>query len=146
MVNSINRVYKLSGLKIEDVDPKYREWGGGLRNRLREIGEEELYVATQRIPYHAVHGTSVDLVLHHLEPVDEGFKPDPSWSDVDSRLLLPTCILVLKAALAYLDKFLGGDVPELRPLHRRIDDLYRKMAKVEQAHEDWLNSQKATKS
>lgn len=146
MLNSIDRVSKLSGFKIEEIDSRYREWGGGIRNRLRELGEDDLYVATQRIPSHAVHGTWVDLVLHHLEPVGEGFTPDPSWSAVDSRLLLPTCILVLAAAQAYLRKFLGGDVPELRPLHRRIDDLYQKMRKVEQAHEDWLNNQKADRS
>jgi len=60
-----------------DVSPKRQEWGGSLRDRLKALDLEDLYVSLQRIPSHAVHGTWVDLALHHLEEKVGGFTPEP---------------------------------------------------------------------
>ncbi len=139
MLKSIERVCRLSGVAITDVAPKMGDWGGGLRNRLIALGQGETYVAQQRGPSHAVHGTWVDLVLHHLKAVENGFQPDPTWSRVDSRLMLPTCVLVLAAAHAYVDAFFPP-MPELQPLFDRMVDLEQRVRALDRAHEAWFSS------
>lgn len=44
MLDSINRVCQASGVKIEEVNQKYGDWGGGLRQRLKVLNKEEKYV------------------------------------------------------------------------------------------------------
>jgi hypothetical protein len=61
MLESINSVCQASGVKIGEVNRKYGDWAGGLRERLKALGKEEQYVGMQRLPSHAVHGTWVDL-------------------------------------------------------------------------------------
>jgi hypothetical protein len=141
MLKSIDRACGLAGLKIEEIDPKFRNWGGGLRERLKALGEESLYLSIQRIPSHAVHGTWVDLILHHLQEKEGGFTPDPSWSAVDSRLLCPPCIKILETARTYLNTFFG-DLPELKPLYARIDDLQARIKLLDAAHERWLSDRR----
>jgi hypothetical protein len=136
MMNSIDRVCKVSDVKIEEVPPKFRDWGGGFRNRLIALGEGERYAAQQGIQSHAVHGTWVDLVMRHLEVVDGGFRTYTAFMPVDSRVMLPLCIAVLPAARAYLDTFLPS-VPELEPLYERLADLEERILKVNDADEKW---------
>jgi hypothetical protein len=142
MLKSIEQVCRLSGVAITDVAPKMGDCGGGLRNRLIALGQGETYVAQQRGPSHAVHGTWVDLVQHHLTAVEGGFQPDPTWSRVDSRLMLPACVLVLAAAHAYVDAFFPP-LPELEPLFKRMVDLEQRIRAVDRAHEAWFNSRKS---
>lgn len=144
MLKSIERACSLAGLKIEEINPKVRDWGGNLKERLKALGEEELYLSTQRIPSHAVHGTWVDLILHHLQEGEGGFAPDPDWSPVDSRFLCPPCIGVLNAAHAYLKTFFGN-LPELRPLYQRINDLQERIQALDAAHEQWLGKRRKEK-
>ena len=139
MLSSIRNVCRLSGVEITDVQPRMGDWGGGLRNRMVAIGEGELYTGQHGLPSHAVHGTWVDLVQHHLVEVDGGFRPDPTWSRVDSRLMLPTCVFVLTAAHLYLNQ-LFPPLPELEPLLDRITDLEHRIMETDQAHEEWLGS------
>ena len=135
MLKSIERVCRLSGVAIADVPGKMTNWAGGLRNRLVAIGEGDAYPMLQRLPSHAVHGTWVDLLQHHLADAgDGGFRPDPTWSRVDSRLMLPVCVLVLVAARTYLQAFFLGR-PELKLLLERIEDLMRRIMSVDDAEE-----------
>lgn len=48
MLESINRVCEASSVKIEEVKQKYGDWGGGLRERLNNLGKEEQYISVQR--------------------------------------------------------------------------------------------------
>jgi hypothetical protein len=139
MLESIQRTFDRSGYKLQDVTAKFQPWGGGMRNRLREIGWTEAYVSLERIPSHAVHGTWVDLLLHHLKPVDDGFAPDPSWLSIDTRYLSPVCLVVLAAARDYLSTFLGN-LAELQPLYVRIDDLTQRILMVTRAYEEWVTA------
>ena len=139
MLKSIQRVCRLSRVKITDVQPRMGDWGGGLRNRMMAIGQGELYAGVHGLASQAVHGTWVDLVQHHLAEVDGGFRPDPTWSRVDSRLMLPTCVLVLTAAHTYINQFFPP-LPELEPLLDRISDLEERIMVVDQAHEEWFSS------
>ncbi|MDE2970971.1 MAG: DUF5677 domain-containing protein [Acidobacteriota bacterium] len=136
MLTSIERVRGLSGVAIEEVDKKLRNWGGSLRNRLEFLGDGDLY-AQQRVASHAVHGTWVDLLQRHLTAVDGGFEPKSSGLCVDARVMLPICIRVLQAARVYMDAFFPPR-PELRPLLERIEDLDARVRSVDQAHEQTL--------
>lgn len=135
MLASIYRMCRMSGTRIQDANARYGDWGGGLYERLRFLGIEELYLALQRLPSHAVHGSWVDLALQHLVEAGEGFRVDESWGRVDSRLLLPICIvMILPAVRAYLQQFLP-DCPERDHIFNRIDDLLARMSRVEAASE-----------
>ena len=141
MLESIDRVCRLSGVVIGDVDSRMRNWAGGLRSRLIAIGMGDGYPMLQRMPSHAVHGTWVDLIQHHLSDVNgEGFIPDPTWSHVDSRLMLPVCLLVLAAARTYVEVFFPP-LPELEPLVANLEALMGRIMAVEEAHEAWISSQ-----
>lgn len=147
MLKSIDRLCQLSGVLITDVQEKSGDWGGGLRNRLIYLGESEWYAAQQRLPSHVIHGTWVDLVQHHLTEVDKGFQPDPTWSRVDCRLMLPTCVPVLAAAHTYVEVFLSP-LPELAPLLERITDLKRRVIAVQNEtgeYSGWFDLDKAAR-
>jgi hypothetical protein len=136
MLESIDRVCTLSGLRITDVKAKNPDWAGGFRNRLEALREGHTYVG-MRVASHAVHGTWVDLTLHHLQEKNGGFAPDPSWSRVDTRLLLPVAVLVLQAAGEYVNRFLYAS-PDVTPLSERIAHTLARLKMVEDAHEAWL--------
>jgi hypothetical protein len=140
MLESIQRTFDRSGYKLQDVNARFQPWGGGMRKRLSDIGWAEAHVSIERIPSHAVHGTWVDLLLHHLKLADEGFAPDPTWLSIDTRYLIPVCLVVLEAARDYLTAFLG-DIAGLQPLYERIDNLKERILRVFEAHEAWLAEQ-----
>lgn len=140
MLRSIDRVCRLSGVTINKVQPKAGNWGGSLRDRLIALGEDESYAMQQRIPSHSVHGTWVDLINHHLTVVDDnGFRPKPDQARVDSRLMLPVCVLALKAAHTYIEVFIPP-LPERESLLERITDLTQRIITLDEAHEGWINS------
>ncbi len=129
MLRSIERLCEKSGLKIEDVSAKPRDWAGGMRQRLEAVHEEGAYAGLFRLPSHAIHGTWADLMLHHLVYEDGEFLPnlEPGRSDV--RLLLPAAFFVLMATHEYLGAYFG-DTPTLRPLYERITDLSRRIGET----------------
>lgn len=137
MLSSIRRTCELSGMRIEDIGAKYPDWGGGLRNRLGALDQGELYVSLQRIPSHAIHGTWVDLILHHLEAKEGGFLPKATWGNMDDRYFGPIALYTIEGAKDYVKSYFG-DQPELNPLYTRMDDLQQRILKVGHAHEDWL--------
>lgn len=139
MLASVERVFRLSGLEVDVMDPRPREWGGGLKNRLRKLGEEDRYVFFQRIPSHAIHGTWVDLVLHHLDEADGGFAPVPEPHSADARLLLPMARVILEGLDTYWSKFYQTIDAE-SALPNYIGDLIHRMAMVDSAHEEWLQN------
>lgn len=74
MLDSIDHVSRLTGVKIEEVNPNAGDWGGGLRERLKALGDDKLYIIL-RTGSHAVHGTWVDLVTNHLKGKTEDMFP-----------------------------------------------------------------------
>jgi hypothetical protein len=136
MLKSINAVCHASGVKIEEVNRKYGDWGGGLRERLKALNKEERYVGMQRLPSHAVHGTWVDLYLNHLEhdSKTDVFSPDPDFSWVDARILGPIAIFVLEATKPYVMRYFSG-IPESNLLLERIDDMRGRIHEVDAVHE-----------
>jgi len=147
MLSSINDVCQISGVRIEDVNRKYGDWGGGVRERLKAIGKEEQYVGMQRLPSHAVHGTWVDLYENHLEYDSKNnvFSPDPDFSLVDERLLGPIAIFVLEATRPYLERCFA-DIPETKLLLERIDDLLRRIFEADAVHEGLMTKKVTAKA
>jgi hypothetical protein len=137
---SIQKTCEESGVNINEINPKFRDWGGGVRNRIKALNQEDAYVSLQRIPSHAIHGTWVDLLLYHLESKEGGFSPKPTWANVDARLLAPIGVYVLEAAREYIKMFFG-ELPEVKPLYGRMDDLKERLLKVNKEHESWLQKE-----
>lgn len=138
MLESIERVCRMSGVTITDVQTRYGDWGGGLLERLRFLGCVEYYLFVLRLPSHAVHGSWVDLALHHLKEAASGFEVDETWSPVDSRLLLPVCqVMILPAVADFVLKFLP-DCAERDYMLHRISDLTNRMRQADAIHEKCL--------
>jgi hypothetical protein len=137
MLASINDVCQGSGVKIEEVNQKYGDWGGGVKERLKAIDKEDLYVAMQRIPSHAVHGTWVDLYMHHLDHdlKSDVFRPQPKFSWVDARVLGPVATLVLSATKVYIERFFVK-IPEINVPLERINDLCTRLTRADVTHEE----------
>jgi len=136
MLSSINDVCRMSGVKIENVERKHKEWAGNVRARLLAVGKEKQYAAMMRIPSHAVHGSWVDLYKNHLS-VDENsglFSPKSSFSEVDERLLGPIAFLVLDATAPYLLRYFS-EMPETGLLLTRMAGLVNRIVVVGDAHE-----------
>jgi hypothetical protein len=136
MLKRIEELCQRSGVKIEDVDRKSGDWGGGVRERLKAINKEDLYVNLQRIPSHAIHGTWVDLYTSHLEYDNKTgtYRPESRFSRVDARDLGPTAVMVLDAVRPYLDRFFS-DIPDRMILRNRLDDVHRRILIADDVHE-----------
>jgi hypothetical protein len=51
-------------------------------------------------------------------------------------------MIVLDSARSYLERFFD-DIPELRPVYRRMENLAAKLAKLDHAHEEWFSRGRA---
>jgi hypothetical protein len=136
MVHSIDDVCRVSRVTIKEVDRKYGDWGGGIRERLKALGKEGRYVAMQRILSHAVHGTWVDLYKNHLEydSKTDVFRPEPRFKFVDERVLGPIALFVLEATQPYLERFFWR-IPGTGLLLNRIEDLRSRLLEAGALHE-----------
>jgi hypothetical protein len=138
LLGSISYICAASGMKIEEVHRKHRDWGENVRQRLKALGKESLYATVYRMPSHAVHGTWPDLFTGHLTYNEKTnlFKPDIKWTRVGSRLLAPIAVMVLEAVDSYLERFfptsaqrdlLRGRIANLRDRLLEADDADEKL-------------------
>jgi hypothetical protein len=136
MLDSVESVCRVSDVKIEDLNRKYGDWGGGVRERLKALNKEERYVGLQRLSSHAIHGTWVDLYMNHLDwdSKTNAFSPHAAFSWVDERILGPIAIFVLEAAKAYIERFFAA-LTGSELILGRIDDLNRRLLAVGTVHE-----------
>lgn len=119
---SIERVARLGGREINGIDPRFRRWGGTMRDRYDALGSSDRYITEERMGSHAIHGTWSDLALHHIREVDGGFEPNWQWTTSQGELLTPVAYLAVEAAGRYLLGFIGDAAPE-SDLMTRISDL-----------------------
>jgi|SRR5271157_3870891 len=136
LLNSIEHTCAASGMKIEAVEKKQRNWAENIRERLKALGKESLYATVYRMPSHAVHGTWPDLFTGHLtyNEKTELFQPETKWTRVGSRLLAPIATLVLDAIDPYLEKFFPASA-ERDLLRERIADLHNRLFEADEADE-----------
>jgi hypothetical protein len=142
LLKTIDGLLEASRLTITDIPRQHRDWGGGLRNRLLALGIEDTYVGSQRMPSHAIHGTWVDLLIHHLEQTENNFLLKTDFSRIDTRLLFPQSMTVLQAASEYLTGFFSTTLEDLKPFFQRFDDLADRITRVEQAYEAWIQARR----
>jgi hypothetical protein len=140
LLKTINDLAEASGLTIAEIPRQHRDWGGGMRKRLIALGIEDTYVGSQRMPSHAIHGTWVDLLIHHLERTDAGWRLRAGFSKIDTRVLSPQSLTVLQTATDYLKGFFGAQIADLEPVFQRFDDLARRITMVDRAYELWIQS------
>lgn len=138
MLNSIERVFKVSGINNSDELEKI-PGRKDYKEILKALNMDNAYTMLQGVPSHAIHGTWVDLVLHHLEETTSGFKPKPDTARVDARLLLPVSLLVLRALQSYVNSRFAGRHTEITIVLKRMDDLMERISKVDFLHEDRLS-------
>lgn len=136
LLRSITHICAASGMKIEEVQRKHRDWGENVRERLKALGKESLYATVYRMPSHAIHGSWSDLFTGHLtyDEKSKVFRPDTKWTRVGSRLLAPIAILVLEAIDPYLERYLPA-VAERDLLRERIADLRDRLLEADMADE-----------
>jgi hypothetical protein len=136
LLDSISYMCAASGMKIEDIQRKHRDWGENVRERLKALGKESLYATVYRMPSHAVHGTWPDLLTGHLtyDEKTKLFQPETKWTRVGSRLLAPIAVLVLEAVDAYLEVFFPPSAKR-GSLRQRIADLHDRLREADEADE-----------
>ncbi len=141
MLTSVERVFRLSGVKFDEVQPKYSEWGQNFRERLKALDKEYMYLFLQRIPSHAVHGSWIDILLHHVDgDVETGkFSPHPEWARADARLLLPIATLLLETVGAYVTRYFP-EPDRLQLIKDRISDLSARIHSIDELHERLMNA------
>ncbi|MGH9502634.1 MAG: DUF5677 domain-containing protein [Terriglobales bacterium] len=136
LLGSISYICTASGIKIEEVQRKHRDWAENVRERLKALGKEYLYATAYRMPSHAVHASWPDLFFGHLkyDETTRVFKPEAKWTRVGSRMLAPMAALVLESVDPYLERFLPV-VTERDLLRVRIADLHDRLLEADRADE-----------
>ncbi len=136
MLKSILSKCELSGIHIDEINPKAGSWGGSFESRVRALGfDESAYTIMQGIPSHAIHGTWMDLLNNHLLKNEEGFEPNLDHTKTDGELLMPVAFLSVEAAKEYVDRYLGRQLAGT--LYERLESVQARLAMVGAATEDW---------
>ena len=139
MLKSILDKCELSGISIDDINPKAGSWGGSFENRVRALGfDRSAYTIMQMIPSHAIHGTWVDLLNNHLLGDEDGFEPNFDHTQTEGELLALVAVLATEAAVEYLDRYFDRHLAE--PLCQRLKSIKERIMKVEMSREDWLDA------
>ncbi|MEK7538923.1 MAG: DUF5677 domain-containing protein [Patescibacteria group bacterium] len=139
MLKSITGVFKISGIAETEIDkliiPRRKDY----KTILTALDMESIYPMLQGIQSHSIHGSWVDLVKHHIEEVDSGFRPTPESVTPDPRLLCPINVFVLMAVESYIRKYFPENDKGISVLLIRITDLIKRLTKIESLHEEKLS-------
>ena len=136
MLKSILSKCELSGIHIDEINPRAGSWGGSFESRVRALGfDESAYTIMQGIPSHAVHGTWMDLLNNHLLRNEGGFEPNFDHTKTDGKLLMPVAYLAAEAAKEYTDRYFGRKLAGA--LYERLEDIQARLMKVETSKDDW---------
>ncbi len=135
MIKSILDTFDKSGIDRESARLKRGSWAGSFRDRLSALGMEEVYVAFQMVPSHAVHGDWVDILKEHLVPSVDGFEVCTEWRKTDGEMLGTVANFAIEAGLKYLYEYFEG--PVTLALKQRLDDLMYRINKTELSRDEW---------
>jgi hypothetical protein len=91
-------------MKIDEIPVRHQDWGVNMRDKIRAIGWDGMYVP-YRLGSHAVHGSWADVLMRRLVYSEEGFGGEWSLGFTDSRLLNALARLNLEAAGYYAGKW-----------------------------------------
>ncbi|WP_316184301.1 DUF5677 domain-containing protein [Bradyrhizobium sp. SZCCHNRI1003] len=139
MLNSIARVAKASGVRIEDAPTsRPREWADkNIFEKAESVGLGQAYLGTFRGPSASIHGNWMDLLEFQLDTDhDEGtFAPSFEWRNPRPQIAQTIAHLAVEAARDYFDYL--GEGP-LDFIDERFDDLSSRIQQAMRAHEEFL--------
>jgi hypothetical protein len=143
MLQSIENCMGKSGVDWKSIpDKRLQSWGErNIYARTKAVGLEEMYLAFMGGSSQAVHGNWLDLLVYHLVPEDDGFKPNMSWTSPSPQLLISTSFLGSQLINEFLE-YIGIEKTHL--LYKRSKSLYERTIKVNDAYELYIQK-KGTK-
>ncbi len=142
MLSSITRVLKLSNMEGVSDPKKIPRWKD-YRSLLNSLEMGTAHPSLQGIGSHSIHGTWVDLLLHHLEGNEAGFRPQPDAVQPDARLLLPVANFVLDATRACVLARFSSENEAIAYLVGHIEVLKQQIKNSDAVHEKALASRKS---
>jgi hypothetical protein len=140
MLASIERSAQTSGISLDDVDLKGRDWGNkNMREKADAVGLGEAYLAAFGGMSHSVHGSWQDLLEYQLASLEDGrFEPEFAWHSVRPQVLHALGLLTIDTVSNYLDYL--AEQGRMEDLSEKLSSLRNRILVVNDAHEKFLNS------
>jgi hypothetical protein len=139
MLDSIERVAKASGMRIEEVSvSRPKEWADkNIFERAEAVGLNEAYMGAFRGPSASVHGNWMDLLEFQLDTDHEEatFAPSFEWRNPRPQIAQTIAYLAIEAARDYFNYL--GEGP-LDFIDERFDGLSSRILQAAKAHEEYL--------
>lgn len=139
MLKSIDRAVAMSGISLDDVSTKRRDWGGkNTRAKAKEVfGDDLAYIGAFGGMSQSVHGSWGDLMQFHLKTEDgKRFGPHSEWGHPRPQLL--TTIIFLSASA--VDEFFAYWDEELQARFQPdLTDLQHRLRTLIAGHEEYLS-------
>jgi hypothetical protein len=135
MLKSIAAKCKMSGVNIDEIPARHREWATNMRERLKAINAPGLY-NTYRLLSHSIHVSWIELLASDIEQDDATglFKPRLERKSVDARILTPVAVFGLRGAKLYLEHFFKP-IPPVKLLLERIEKQTVRLIEIDNIHE-----------
>jgi hypothetical protein len=142
MLKSIAAKCQISGVNIDEVPAKHREWATNMRERLKVIDMPGLY-NTYRLLSHSIHVSWIELLSSDIEKDTASglFKPRLP-KKVDARILTPVAVFVLDAAKLYIQRFFKPN-PATKLLLERIEKQTARLIEIDNIHEKLYSAGRA---
>ena len=138
MKKSILRSFETSNFSIDQVNEKnYKSWGDTIFKRAKSVGLGDMYLALFGLPSHAVHGNWQDLIMNHLEVLENGFAPNTNWDIPNPQPILAISIICCDSIFLYLCDVLP-ECPDKEYIKKLIDDLLERIYLLDKLHEEFL--------
>lgn len=142
MKRSIMRAFDHSSYKIEDIDENDKKpfWGDSLRNKLKFLDLERLYISTFALPSHFVHGNWQELLQYHLSYETDGYTLK---MDLGTTMVQPITSLIALSSLACEDYVndLIPDSPDKNYFISKLDKNISKAYLIDRNHELFIQKQ-----
>jgi uncharacterized protein DUF5677 len=139
MLNSIEKVAKASGMRMEEVSAsRPREWANkNIFEKAEAVGLDEAYMGAFRGPSGSVHGSWMDLLEFQLETNhdERTFSPGFEWRAPRPQIAQTIAHLAVEAARDYFNHMGAGSIDFV---NERFDDLSKRIYEAARAHETFL--------
>jgi hypothetical protein len=135
-----SRAARQAGVTADEVPSSPREsWAGSVRDRLCELGMQEMYQGAFAGPSAYTHGSWHELAIYHLDEAEDGsgYYPDTAFADVRPQPVGLLTILTSEAVTEWLYKRLP-ETGERDGSLARLMAMHDAAAEIGQLHENFL--------
>jgi hypothetical protein len=141
MLSSISAAVSKSGFAIADLSPdEPRSWGErSLYQRAKAVGFETMYLAAFGGGSQNIHGNWMDLLEYHLDEDGEGFVPSLEWHRPRPQIGLAIAQMTADVVGRFFDLVEAFEMVD--GLDERLDDLAKRINRVNVAHERFVTNQ-----